>query len=84
MEQLETATVKTTTPALLATRMGISPKQVRQILRTEHPRDVKHKKWEIPETLAKRVIKNYKTQIKEREAKKQMEIDKQLKGEELQ
>ncbi len=54
MVQAETTTgVKTLTPQALATRMGISPKRLRSLLRAEHPRDVKNKKWEIPLILAR-------------------------------
>ena len=78
MEQIETATVKTITPQALATKLGISPKAVRAILRSEHPRDVKRRRWEIPVTLAKKVERDYKAKIKEREQARQARIQKEL------
>ena len=74
----ETTTIE---PKHLAAKLGISPKRVRQILRADYPRDVRKKRWEIPTTLAKKVEKDFKAKVREREAKKQAEIEKQLKGE---
>jgi len=69
-------------PEALAKRLGITAKMVRAILRTEHPGEVKRKRWESPLTLAKKVERNYKARLKEREAKKQADIEKQLEGHE--
>ena len=80
MEQLDTATVKTVTPQELVKRMGISDKRVRAMLRSSIQRGTKNKSWQITPEQAKQVIKDYKAKVKERETKKQAEIDKQLKG----
>ena len=81
MEQVETATgVKTVTPQELSTRMGINSKRVRQILRAEYPRNAKKRKWEIPETIDKKITKVYKAKLRDREAKKPAEIEKELEG----
>ena len=74
--------VNTMTVQTLATRLHISPKKLRSILRTDYPRDAKNQRWEIPLTVAKKVEKEYKAKVKEKEAKKQAVIDSQLKGEE--
>ena len=79
MQQAETVTaVKTVTPQTLAARLHISQNKVRSILRAEYPRDVKNKRWEIPETLARKVERAYKAKVKEREAKKKAVIQKEL------
>ena len=78
----EATAIKTITPQALATRLGISPKRLRSLLRTEHPRDIKNKRWEIPTTLAKKVEKDYKAKVREREAKKQAQIKEELEGKE--
>jgi hypothetical protein len=84
MEQLETSTstVKTLTPKELAKRMGISDKRVRSILRSSIQRDAKHKSWQVTPEQAKQVIKDYKAEVKEREAKKQAKIKNELEGKE--
>ncbi len=82
MEQPPTPEPSTLTPKALAARMGISPRKLRQILRAEYPRDVIKRKWEIPETLAKKIERDYKAMVKAKEAKKQAEIQNQLKGKE--
>ena len=78
----DVATVKTITPQALAKRMGISDKRVRAILRSDYPRAEKMNRWEIPVTLANKVVRDYEAAVKEREAKRQMEINKQLKVDE--
>ncbi len=80
MEQ--TQEVKTLTPKELATRMGVSPKRARMYLRAHYPRDAKHKNWQLTPEEAKKIVKDYKAEVKEREAKKQSEIANQLNGEE--
>ena len=80
MEQTKTSAVKTITVQALADRLGIGAERIRQILKTEYPRDVKKKKWEIPMTLAEKVERDYKAKVKEREAKKKAQIDNELKG----
>ena len=83
MEQIDTATkVQTLTPQALATRMHISPKRLRQILRAEYPREAKNKRWEIPVTLTRRVERDYKAKLRERENKKQAHIKQELQGQE--
>ena len=79
-EQTKTSAVKTITAKALATRLGIGTERIRQILMAEYPRDVKKKKWEIPMTLAKKVERDYKAKVEEREAKKKAQIDNELKG----
>ena len=70
MEQIEKASsMNTLTPQALAKRMAINAKIVRAILRAEYPREVKNKRREIPATLAKKVEKEFKAKVKEREAK---------------
>ena len=70
-------------PKNLATKMGISPKRLRALLRAEHPRkaEVKGKKWEISPELAKKVEVDYKAKKAKKEAEKQAEIKKELAGE---
>ena len=70
-------------PKVLAARMGISPKRLRAMLRSTHPRgmEVKGQKWEIPMDLAKTVEAEYKAKKVAKEAPKQEEIQKQLAGE---
>ncbi|GAF72140.1 unnamed protein product [marine sediment metagenome] len=80
MEQTATSIEKSLTPQQLAKRLGLSPKATRQLLRTEYPRDTKKKKWEISETLAKKVQRDYRARLKEKEAKKKVENDKELAG----
>jgi len=83
MEKMETATtVRSLTPKDLAKRLGIGAKRLRMILREQAPRDIKKKRWEIPLTLAKKVEKDFKANVREREAKKQAKIKKQLEGKE--
>ena len=79
MEQLET---KTLTPQELAKRMGISDKRVRSLLRSSIPRDTKHKSWQVTAEQAKQVIKDYKSKVKAKEAKKKAQIAKELEGQE--
>lgn len=82
MDQTATSTEKTLTPQQLAKRLGLSPKATRQLLRSDYPRDTTKKRWEIPETLAKKVQRDYKAKLKEKEAKKKVDIDKELDGKE--
>jgi hypothetical protein len=77
-----TSSEKTVTPQHLAKRLGLSPKATRQLLRAEYPRDTKKKKWEISETLAKKVQRDYRAKLKEKETKKKAESDKELEGKE--
>lgn len=73
----------TVTPKQLAARMGISPKRLRAMLRSERPRatEVKGKKWEIPTDIAKEVEKGYKEKKAKAEAEKQAQIQEELEGE---
>ena len=82
MEQTVTSTEKILTPQQLAKRLGLSPKATRQLLRAEYPRDTRKKKWEISETLAKKVQRDYRARLKEKEVKKKAESDKELEGKE--
>ena len=75
----ETTTIE---PKHLAAKLGISPKRVRQILRADYPRDVRKKRWEIPTTLAKKVERDFKAKVREREAKKQAQVNNELEGKE--
>ena len=85
MEKVEPATAeKILTPDALATWLHITAKRLRQFLRADYPRDTRNKKWEIPLTLAKKVERDYKARIKEREAKKQAQIKEELEGKEWQ
>ena len=70
-------------PKNLAARMGISPKRLRAMLRTDYPRavEVKGKRWEIPQDLADKVRKEYQAKKAAKEAEKKAEITKELKGE---
>ena len=78
MEQAETSTEKTLTPQQLAKRLRLSPRATRQLLRSEYPREVKNKRWEIPATLAKKVEKEFKAKVKESDAKKQAQMQNEL------
>ena len=71
------------TPKALATRMGISPKRLRAMLRAERPRKVelKGKKWEIPMKDVREIEKAYKEKKAKAEAAKQEQVQKELKGE---
>lgn len=79
----ETKEIVAMEPKHLAARMGISPKRLRALLRTEHPRvaEVKGKKWEISPTLAKEVEKTYKAKKAKKEEAKKAKIAKELEGE---
>jgi phage antirepressor YoqD-like protein len=58
----------------LAKKLGVQPKRLRAFLRSENPRDIKGKKWEINSTLARKIEKDYKAKIKTtEEAKKTQE-----------
>ena len=81
MEQPQNSTmVKALTPKELATKMGLSPKRLRQILRAEYPRQAKGKDWEIAIDVAKRVEKAYKAKVKAREQKHSTQMKKELEG----
>ena len=77
------AEVKVMEPKVLASKMGISPKRLRAMLRAGHPRaaEVKGKKWEIPADLAKKVEADYKAKKLAASAEKTARIQKELKGE---
>ncbi len=76
----ETQEIKPVTPKELATRIGISPKRARMYLRTHYPRDTKHKNWQLTPEQAKKIVKDYKAEVKQREAKKQAQVIKELEG----
>ena len=82
MEQAQE--IKTFTPKELATRLGVSPKRARMYLRTHYPRDIKHKNWQLTPQQAKKIVKDYKAEVKQREAKKQAQVSKELEGKEWQ
>ncbi len=67
MEKVEE--VKTITPQVLAVRMGMSPKRLRAILRTEYPKVGKGKRWQIPMTMARKVEREFKAEVKAKEQK---------------
>jgi len=75
---------KTLEPKHLAARMGLSPKRLRAILRSEKPRTLEEKghRWAIPTSMAKEVEKAYKAKKAGKEAAKKAQIQKELKGEE--
>lgn len=79
MEQTATPTHKTVSPQALAARLGLSPRRLRQIIRSEYPRDTKKRRWEISETLARKVKRDYRAKLKEKEAKK-AEVNKAVQG----
>ena len=70
-------------PKALAAKLGISPKRLRAMLRSERPRaaELKGKKWEIPMTMAKEVEKEYKEKKAKAEEAKKEQIKKELAGE---
>ena len=79
MQELQNSTiVKTLTAKELATKMGLSPKRLSQILRAEYPRETKEKNWEIPMDVAKRVEKAYRARVKARERKSLAQTKKEL------
>lgn len=81
MAQLQNSTtVKTLTPKELATKMGLSPKRLRQVLRAEYPREAKGKNWEIPIDVAKRVEKANKAKVKAKNEKREAQTKKELEG----
>jgi hypothetical protein len=57
----------------LAKKIGIQPKRLRAFLRSEYPRDIKGKKWEISSTLARKIEKDYKAKIKAKEEAKKIQ-----------
>jgi len=76
-------TTGTQTPKQLAARMGISPKRLRAMLRTDRPRaaEMKGKKWELGDEEAKKIREEYKAKKAKAEAEKKAEIKKELEGE---
>ena len=76
MEQVEE--IKTVTPQALATRMGVSPKHLRAILRTDYPNVGKGKRWEIPLDVAKKIGKTHKAKVKAKNEKRQAQIKEEL------
>ena len=62
------------TAKALGTRMGVSRKRVRAILRADCPGDAKAKAWDIPTALAKDVQRKYKAKADEREGKRKTAI----------
>ena len=79
---VEGAGIRTMEPKHLAAQMGLSPKRLRAMLRTEYPRvlEQKGKRWEIPVDLAKKVQESYKAKKAEAEKAKQEQIKAELKG----
>ena len=71
------------TPKQVAARMGISPKRLRAMLRTERPRvaEMKGKKWELPDEEAKKIREEYKARKAAKEAEKKTKVLKELEGE---
>ena len=78
-----TQEVKTLEPKVLAARLGISPKRLRAMLRTDRPRalELKGKKWEIPMAEAKKIEEAYKAKKVKAQAEKQAQIKAELEGE---
>jgi hypothetical protein len=68
----------------LAKKIGVTPKRMRSILRSEYPRDIKGKKWEITATLAKKIEKDSKAKTKvEGKAGVVTEVDNKLQSNNL-
>jgi len=81
MTQSETTAIEEVlTPQQLAKKLGLSPKATRQLLRSEYPRDAKNQPWQIPEKLARKVQRDYRAKLKEKEAKKQTQVQNELEG----
>lgn len=73
MEQ--TQEIQTVTPKELATKLGINPRRIRMILRSQFPRDVKNKSWAIPLDVAKKVEKAYKAKQEKKKAEIKQELE---------
>lgn len=69
------------TPKDLTSRLGLTEKRVRALLRKSYSREAKGKRWEITPELAKRIVKDYKAKEKAKEAVKKEQIKKELAGE---
>ena len=86
-EEATTDSTETTPPSLnsvslqaLADKLGTSPKRLRGFLREFFPRDVKKARWEISLAMAKKVERKFKTEVADRQAKKQEKLQKELEG----
>ena len=64
----------------LAPKLGISEKKVRMFLRKHYPRPEKGERWEFTLDTAKQIEKDFKDSQKEKESKKQEQINKELEG----
>jgi hypothetical protein len=65
----------------LVPRLGTSKNMVRIFLRKNYPEAyVKNKSWRISHEFAKQIEMDYKNQVKIRDAKKKLRIDKELSG----
>jgi hypothetical protein len=62
----------TLTVNTLASKLGLTPKRLRPILRSEYPRQDRGKKWEITGSLAKKIEKDLKSKD---QAKDQAKLD---------
>ncbi len=69
---------KTVTPKELASKLGIKPKRVRMILRAQYSREAKNKSWQLTPEEAKKVVREYRAKVKEKEQKRQAKIQKEL------
>ncbi len=65
----------------LVPRLGTSEDMVRIFLLKNYPEaHVKHKAWSISPEFAKQIEKDYKNQVKIREAEKKLRIERELSG----
>ena len=74
--------VKIITPKELAAKMGVTPKRARMYLRAHYPRDIKHKNWQLTPEKTKKIVRDYKAELREKEAKKQAQVKLELEGKE--
>lgn len=68
------------TPKDLVSKLGISEKRVRMLLRKDYPRERKGGQWQITPELAKTIVKAYRAKEKAKEAERKLRIEKQLSG----
>jgi hypothetical protein len=76
MEKVEE--IKTVTPQALASKIGVSPKHLRAILRTEYPKVGKGKRWEIPLDVARKIERTYKAKVKAKNEKREAQTKEEL------
>ena len=62
--------VKMVSTKELSAKMGVSPKRARMYLRTRYPGELKYKRWQLTPEQAKKVIRDYKAEMRQRKARK--------------